>query len=77
MLPYVDYATEKFTPMLLLEIKRVLFLEEIKNMLNQPLVTYLLQKKKKKKRRKKEISRVLPHNPQGICIKEFIMLRSI
>lgn len=53
MLPYVDYATEKFTPMLLLEIKRVLFLEEIKNMLNQPLVTYLLQKKKKKKKKKK------------------------
>lgn len=44
MLPYVDYATEKFTTMLLLEIKRVLFLEEIENMLNQPLVTYLLQK---------------------------------
>lgn len=54
MLPYVDYATEKFTPMLLLEIKRVIFLEEIKNMLKSANSNVSSPKKEKEEKEEKK-----------------------
>ena len=53
MIPYVDCATEKFTPMLFIEVKRVLFLEEIEEYVESAISNVSSQKKKRKKKKKK------------------------
>ena len=50
----VDCATEKFTPMLFIEVKRVLFLEEIEEYVESAISNVSSQKKKRKKKKKKK-----------------------